>query len=189
MRNLVTFANSWKAKLSIWPSIECRHQSLPTLFWPVHILYIKVTVCLSVCPGSAWKILPGTTRTFVFFFLMSFIFLVDCRRGWGKGRAWWSTGRGGANTGEEGPGRARGTGEEGLDGRKLDGCIMQQVHTNNHETNKGIKVYQDCLNWVFFMTNFVAGSNSFIKKRSLWDDCHHQDSYPMWTFVDESLTM
>jgi hypothetical protein len=39
----------------------------------------------------------------------------------------------------------------------------------NHETNKGIKVFQDCLNWVFFMTNFVVGSNSFIKKRSLWD--------------------
>jgi hypothetical protein len=38
----------------------------------------------------------------------------------------------------------------------------------NHEINKGIKVYQDCLNW---------------------DNCHYQDSYPLWAFVEKLLTM
>jgi hypothetical protein len=72
-----------------------------------YILYIKVTlVSVYLCEqklSSAWRILPVSHCPF----------LVECFRGWGKGK----------------PGETRGKGGQHGRGR-IDGCIMHWIHTS-----------------------------------------------------------
>jgi hypothetical protein len=93
--------------------------------WPPPrlVLYIKVTmfVHLSVCVGSAWKILPITARS-----LWSVL-------GGGGRESPVKHGAGGASTSGGGGGDGRGgasTGGEGPGEGELDGCIMHRVHTS-----------------------------------------------------------
>jgi hypothetical protein len=82
---------------------------------PTLASYILKLQCLSVCVGSAWKILPVTARSL-----------------------WSVLGGGGRESpvkhGAGGPARAGegGTGGEGPSGGELDGCIMHRVHTSDN---------------------------------------------------------